>query len=114
MCFTFDELLGSLKAHDWQVMAEHIGEFLLIDVLPDQQFAVWAELCAVLRGILKRSQTAVELRALQSRIVRFLVLFEARVPSTELVMVFHLLLHVVEDLLWWGPCKSTWMYGVER
>ncbi len=98
---------GSLKAHDWQVIGEHIGEYLLVDILPDPQFAVWT-------GILKRTQTFAELKALRERIIRFLVLFELRVPSTEQLIVFHLVLHVVDDLLHWGPSKSTWMYGVER
>jgi hypothetical protein len=110
----FCAVLGSLKAHDWQVIAEHVGEFLLVDVLPDEQLAVMVELFAVLRAILKRSQTENDLIELKSRIVRFLILFESKVPSTELAIVFHLLLHVPDDLRYWGPCKSTWMYGVER
>jgi len=55
-----------------------------------------------------------DLDALHLRIVEWLCRFEAQAPRTEHSMVFHLMLHLVDDIRELGPAKEYWMYSMER
>jgi hypothetical protein len=105
---------GSLKANDWQHLVEYVGAYLLVGILPDDQLELWRELCGILATMARRVISVAEIAALRQRTISFLVLFERRVPSTELAIVFHLLVHFADEIERWGPAKSYWMYFIER
>lgn len=51
---------------------------------------------------------------LELEITEFLCLLELNFPSTELTIVFHLMLHLVLLMQLWGPLKRLWMFPIER
>jgi hypothetical protein len=55
-----------------------------------------------------------ELDELQREVISVVAKFEILLPETVFTIQFHRLIHMVQYIQMWGPCKSYWMYPFER
>ena len=80
-----------------------------------------SELCAVVCDLfdclavcLRYSLTIMEIRNIKTKLFRIMARFYDLLPKTEWAIVFHLLLHVPDMMLNYGPASSYWLYPYER
>lgn len=103
------EFAGTWDTNDWQHFFERYGIFALYGCLDDSRFNVVVELFEILSVLSKYSQTRNELKALKQQTIRLLVEFERTGPVQEQTVVFHLLIHLVEQAIRWGPPVCSWL-----
>jgi hypothetical protein len=108
------EFTGSWKTSDWQHFMERHAALALYGFLDDDRLALTIELFEILSVLAKYSHTRNELTVLRVRAVRTLVEFQAIGPLQEHTVVFHLIIHLIDQAIRWGPPSSVWMYPYER
>ena len=108
------EFTGSWKTNDWQHFMERHAALALYGFLDDDRLSVLLEIFSILSVLAKYSHTRNELSALRARAIRALVQFQEIGPLQEQTIVFHLIIHLVDQSIRWGPPASVWMYPYER
>lgn len=103
-----------MRAFDWLLFAQVLATFAFRDALCPILLHVFLRFTESITRILAREHTVSELDGLQQSVVEFLSLLEAHFPATELTIVFHLMLHLVDHIRVWGPLSSVWMFPYER
>jgi len=105
---------GSWKTNDWQHFMERHAALALYGFLDDERFILLIELFDILSWLAKYSHTRNELKTLRVRTVRALAKFKLIGALQESTIVFHLLIHLIDQAMRWGPPASVWMYPYER
>jgi hypothetical protein len=106
---------GKMTAYDLQVVFTMLGKTLFHDIFRDKRiYDLLCRLQEVFRCILNHTVTLSLLPALRQRIVEALVLWETILPDSEQNTVPHILLHVCDDMQYFGPVRNCWMYCFER
>jgi hypothetical protein len=107
-------VLGHMRAWDWQKVIQYTGRYLFQEVIDGERYNVVMELFDCISRLIQYKTMHMELKGLKKHIERVMLRVELHVPITLHTISFHLLLHVCDSLLQWGPAKSTWMYVFER
>jgi hypothetical protein len=106
---------GQMTAYDFQVVFTMLGKTLFHDIFTDKRiYDLLCRLQEVFRCILNHTVTLSLLPALRQRIVEALVLWEDILPDSQQNTVPHILLHVCDDMQYFGPVRNYWMYCFER
>lgn len=105
---------GSLKTSEYLLLAGPIGKYILEGGMhPDQQTAVF-EYLDLLGSLWEKNISTERLSQLESDIPRVLENLEFLLPSWELDINRHLMLHLVSSIRANGPCWTWSMFGFER
>ena len=67
-----------------------------------------------MKKVLSYTVYGTELDELQREVISVVAKFEILLPETVFTIQFHRLIHMVQYIQMWGPCKSYWMYPFER
>jgi hypothetical protein len=106
---------GQMTAYDFQVVFTMLGKTLFHDIFKDKRmYDLVCRLQEVFRCILNHTVTPSLLPALRQKIVETLVLWEDILPDSQQNTVPHILLHVCDDMQYFGPVRNYWMYCFER
>lgn len=103
-----------MRAYDWLLFATVFAGYAMRGCLDNVVLNIFLRLTECLSLMTAREVDDAHIRALESSVVEFLCLLELKFPKTELGMVYHLMLHVVEHVRDWGPAPCTWMFPYER
>jgi hypothetical protein len=106
---------GKMTGYDFQVVFSMFAKTLFYDMFSDNRvYDLICKLQEIFRCILNHIVTVSLLPALRQKIVETLVKWETVMPHSEQVTVVHLLLHVCDDMQYFGPVRNYWMYCFER
>jgi hypothetical protein len=103
-----------MRAWDWQKVIQYTGRCLFRNVLVGESYNVVQELFQCVSQLIQYRTRRADVKSLRLRIYRTMHRFQIHVPKHLHTISYHLLLHVCDDILIWGPTKSTWMYVFER
>ena len=112
---------AELKAHDWIQLVQCAGDYLFADVIPNDLHAeaIFA-LLDVCNELLNATYPAdaplgtADIEALNVRVAEALSKCESVLPTTELAVMFHILLHVPAAIRRWNSVRNFWSFFVER
>jgi hypothetical protein len=108
------EYTGSWKTNDWQHFMERIAAFALYDCLDDLRYSLVIECYDVLSVLCRYSHRRSELLALKVRAVDMLSRYDIYGPVQDQSCMFHLVIHLIDQAIRWGPPAAVWMYPFER
>ena len=60
------------------------------------------------------SISRVEANLLKTKVYQVMMKFEQVFPPTELSIVFHMVIHLADSILDWGPLSAMWLFANER
>lgn len=103
-----------MRAYDWLLFVTVLSGYCMRGSLQTPVLNVFLRLADCLTKMSARSIDRAELDDLELSVVEFLCLLELVFPHTELTIVYHLLLHVVDGIRKWGPATCSWMFQFER
>ena len=105
---------GTLKTSEYLLLAGPIGKYILEGSMhPLQQAAVF-EYLDLIGSLWEKTITLERLEQLETDLPRVLTELEELLPSWELDINRHLMLHLVESIRANGPCWTWSMFGFER
>ena len=104
-----------MRAIDWLLFAQVLASYSMRGSFDSTMLHVFLRFTECISRLLARQHESLEeLRVLEESVVEFLALFELRYPKTELAIIFHAMLHLVNHIQFWGPLPSIWMFPYER
>ena len=106
--------LQGLKSHDHHVLIQDILPACIRGYLhPGARDAV-IRLGHCFKQICTKVVNPADMAPLQQYVAETMCLLEIWFPPAFFDTMEHLILHLVEELKWFGPVHSRWCYGVER
>ena len=109
-----DRKLQSLKSHDHHVILQDILPACVRGYLePGARDAV-IRLGNCFKKICTKVVDPAAMGALQNYVAETMCLLEVWFPPAFFDIMPHLVLHLVEELDWFGPVHTRWCYGAER
>ena len=110
-----------LKAHDWMLLIQQGGDYILADLYPDDPHKMESlyALIAVCNRILTEispldSENREEMDQIKLQTIEALSLCEASFPKTELCIMMHILMHVPDCIYRWNSVRNFWCFFGER
>ena len=88
---------------------ERHASLALYGFLDDDRLAMTIELFDIIAVLAKYVHTRHELKTLRVRALRVLTDFQIIGPLQEHTVVFHLIIHLIDQAIRWGPPSSVWM-----
>jgi hypothetical protein len=105
---------GNMKCADWHMYILYCADLHLSQLLSDEHYAVVVRLITALKQVMDDTFDLDTADALQLEIIEAMCDWERALPKSELVIVFHLVIHLVAQCKKWGPLRVGWMYAFER
>jgi hypothetical protein len=101
---------------DWLHFFETWADYALPVALHDRPEVLvhLLNLVSVVRDLISRSISADRARSLKASLVEALCEYELIAPSSDLSIMFHLLLHLADTVIRCGPVSGYWMFSYER
>lgn len=106
--------LNSTKANDWHHMLCYLMPYAFRDIFPEPLNSTLMKFCKVMKSLLSYTVYGTELDKLHIDVISVVAKLEDLLPETVFTIQFHRLVHMVQYVQMWGPCKSYWMYPFER
>ena len=110
-----------LKAHDWMLIIQQAGDYVLADLYPDnpRYMAALYALIAACNSCLTTispvdSENREQMDQVKLKVIEALCKCESVLPKTELAVMFHILLHVPDCIYRWNSVRNFWCYFGER
>jgi hypothetical protein len=109
-----------MTAYNWLCFVRVWGKYFLRYVwdLNDKQavqhYQLLCEFIDLFRTICQHEITTDEIAELRTKIKSALHAYETIVPVTEHDIIIHLMHHIPDQLERYGPCRTWWMFHVER
>ena len=111
---TISFFVVDVSAHTWQIVAEYLASYLLLDLLPPNQFRAFCSVMDVLRRLAARQVVISDLPQLKADTNVALTQFYLHFPLQNHTAIFHLASHLVDTIARWGPLSTSWQYSIER
>ena len=105
---------GSLKMHDWLILAGPIGKYALQGMMAKKQRAAVFAFFDLLSAAWCRRISVKDAQSLTSRAYRIMAELEVHLPAWELDITRHMLLHMIEQIPSRGPLWAWSMWAYER
>ena len=112
---------STLKAHDWFLLIQSAGYYLLRDVFPAGSdelsclFMILEATASCLRATSAcDSENREDIDRVKKQVVEGLCALEAFLPRTELAVMNHVLLHVPDAIYRWNCVRNFWCFFGER
>ena len=106
---------GSLKSHDWiQLVTQGVLKFCLRDLLGETQRKTLFRFLDCLTLLCAESQNLRKLDAIEEEVNICIALMERDFPLCIHNITTHLLHHITDGIVKFGPVYSTWMFVFER
>jgi hypothetical protein len=97
------QFTGSWKTNDWQHFMERLAAFALYGCLDDERYRLTIEIFDILSILTRYSHRRSELLALRERVKAMLSEHARLGPVQDQSLMFHLILHLVDQTIRWGP-----------
>jgi hypothetical protein len=110
-----------LTAHDWFLLVQSAGDYLLYDLFPGDVQKV-----ACLMGLKEAcnlclsansafdSENREAIDKVKKTVIEALCVAEAMFPKTELAVMFHVLMHIPDGIYRWNNVRNFWSFFGER
>ena len=105
---------GRMKMHDYIIYAKHWAAVHLRGFFTPEIYCILIAYFDYLSRLMARSICLSEVRALNELGGVVLSELELVLPATEFSILVHALVHVPDQLAWFGPSNTTWMFAFER
>jgi len=112
---------GVLTAHDWYLIVQSAGDYLLHDIFPDDTPKVECllalrEACnqCVMATAAFDSANRQDIDKVKQTVIEALCEVEALFPKTELAVMFHALVHIPDSIHRWNNVRNFWAFFGER
>jgi hypothetical protein len=109
-----------LTAHDWFLLVQSAGDYLLYDLFPGDGQKVAClmglkEAC----GLCLSTNSAFDSENREAidkvkTVIEALCVAEAMFPKTELAVMFHVLMHIPDGIYRWNNVRNFWSFFGER
>ena len=108
--------LGQFTIHDCHIfLATNVGKFCLRHpVLSGRTYQVFCGISDIIARLASYQVDMVSMGSFKQTMIDTLVLFEQVFPQSEHTINFHLLIHMFDTVLQFGPVYYYWMYVFER
>jgi hypothetical protein len=110
-----------LTAHDWYLLVQTAGDYLLHDIFPDDVKKVdcllaLKEACNMLISATSAydSENRQVIDQVKQTVIEALCTVEALFPKTELAVMFHVLAHIPDSIYRWNNVRNFWAFFGER
>jgi hypothetical protein len=104
---------GRMKMHDYILWCERWAGFHLRGRFDHENRRLLVAYYRYMGRLVSRKITARDIAALKTE-RGVLAELELALPPTEFTILVHVLVHVPEQLEWFGPAPTTWMFLYER
>ena len=112
---------STLKAHDWMLLIQTAGRYILHGLFPEDQGkykCLLRLLDATNRCLVATSawdsENREEIDAVKLEVVEALCHAEAYMPRTEMPVMFHILVHIPDSIYRWNSVRNFWGFFGER
>ena len=109
------------KTHDWMQLVLWCGDYVFHDLFPLEPLRMKAlhALSDVLRDLINAtsafdSERRDNIEGLKLRLVETMCLCEVELPSTELSVLFHVIIHMPDCIRRWNSVRNFWCFFSER
>ena len=110
-----------LKAHDWMMLIQQAGDYVLADLYPEHprfMEAIYSLISACnmcLTTISPHdSENREQMDHVKLKVIEALCKCESVLPKTELAVMFHILIHVPDCIYRWNSVRNFWCFFGER
>ena len=110
-----------LKAHDWLLILQTAGDYMLHDLWDGhcEKLTALQDFKDCVNEVLQVSSPADEddrdkIAALKLRVRVTLAKLERTLPLTEMPVLLHTLLHVPDSIYRWNSVRNYWAFFIER
>lgn len=112
---------GSLTSHDWLVLVQGAGDYLLQGLFPadvqkrESMLALMSACNACLQCTSAfDSENREEVDKVKLQVIEALCDIELVLPRTELAIIFHILVHIPDCIYRWNSVRNYWSFFGER
>jgi len=112
---------GVLSAHDWYLLVQSAGDYLLHGIFPDDAKKVEClmglkEACNLCISSTSAfdSENRQVIDKVKMTVIEALCEVEAQFPKTELAVMFHVLIHIPDSVYRWNNVRNFWAFFGER
>jgi hypothetical protein len=105
---------GRMKMHDYLLYARHWAPLHLRGFFKENVAAILISYFQLISRMTDRVIRMQEVTQLRSDVGEVLSQLELILPATEFTILVHVLVHIPDQLAWFGPAHTTWMFGFER
>lgn len=103
-----------LKTHDWRLLGGLAGKYMIVDFLGSRQYHHIAAFLSTCSRLWAKQMTRDEIASIQADIRIQLAELEHWLPTAELGILRHLLVHVADYISIGGPPWTSAMWTYER
>ena len=103
-----------MKMHDYILWVEHWAPYHLRGQFDVETNRILCAFYDFLRRLVARSIRPSEIHALEELAPIVLSELELVLPPTQWHILLHMIVHLPEQMSWFGPCSSNWMFLYER
>ena len=103
-----------LKSHDWRLMGGLVGKYMIVDFLGTRQHHHVAAFLFICSRLWAKQMSLQEIASIQADVRIQMAELECWLPTAELGILRHLILHVADHISVAGPPWASSMWSYER
>lgn len=112
---------GALNSHDWLIIVQSAGDYLFHGLFPEdpdkiESLLALLEACNLCLSTSSAfdSENREEIDKVKLTVIEALCDIEHTLPSTEMAIILHILVHVPDSIYRWNSVRNYWCFFGER